>query len=95
MVKNASYENCPTNHRVKDPVLAMNKAAHTLSKFRPKRSSQWKITQPNEGCVKAVHVDFCDSFTKSHDTEFVDFNQIRFCSIREFNFSHALPDVWR
>ncbi len=95
MMYDPSNQHIIAAYFVKDSMLPMNQATDVIAKIRPQRSGKGKVTQPHERRVETVHVDFGYVVTESGDAEFVDLNQVRFGSIREFDFSHPLPGVWQ
>lgn len=72
-------------------MLSVNQAPDSIAEVGPQWGSKRIIAQPFECRVETAHVDFGYVLAEPRDAELVDLNQVRFCSIREFNLSHALP----
>lgn len=95
MMQDSHNQDTISGRSIENAVLPMDKAAKSVAKFRPKRSSKREVAQPLESRIEALHIDFGYIFTKPHNAEFVDLNQVCFRSVREFNFSHAWPCAGR
>ena len=83
-----NQHHCAINS-IEYPVPPAHVAANALAQLGLGSASLWMPGEKREGIGEALHIGFANFLTKLCEAEFIDFNQIRFSSIRKFDFSHA------